>query len=279
MSCSVCLNKEVQGWVSNVRVTRPSISSLYAVLHLVFAIFGVRCCQLCTGCGDSLQTEWVTKTVRKGQLPLRLDVPAFFVWSAWFQIWICTFHFTNLYDWKMLRFQNAFFKNEQRMFASLTERWWKHCLAFLFLFWLYSLFHMHFIFIFSVHHLWSSVSICCSLCTPGPYTRDWMGVLSYSICCAAYTLCFAQCQPLFPNEHENSSQALLFRLGGLRKFCFETDNMIIWFCTNLWSLDTSIRGCMVLMHGRNTDINFLNTLLAQVVMLIISFVICILVLN
>ncbi len=108
MSCSVCLNKEVKGWVSHVRVTRPSISSLYALLHLVFAIFGVRCCQLCTGCGDSLQIEWVTKTLRKGQLPFRRDVPAFSVWSAWFKIWICTFYFTKLMTEKCYIFKMPF---------------------------------------------------------------------------------------------------------------------------------------------------------------------------
>lgn len=78
----------------------PDLASLLFLLSciLFFAIFGVRCCQPCTGCGDSLQIEWVTKTMRKGQLPFRLDVPAFFLWSAWFKIWLCTFYFIELSD-------------------------------------------------------------------------------------------------------------------------------------------------------------------------------------
>lgn len=143
MSCSLCLNKEVQGWVSYVRVTRSSISSLYALLHLVFAIFGVRCCQRGTGCGDSLQIEWVTKTVRKGQLPLKLqlDVPAFF---------------------KVIKLNlNVYFVKHYSYEICSMESF------------LSSSFHSLCCFIFSIHHLCSSVCIFRSLCTCEFYASEW----------------------------------------------------------------------------------------------------------
>lgn len=101
--------------------------------------------------------------------------------------------------------------------------------------WVYFMCHFM-LFFFSVHHFRSS--ICYSVCASESYTREWIGVLSYSICCASYSRCIAQWQPLFPNEHENPSQALSFCLGGMRNFwklSFETDNMIISFCTHYWN--------------------------------------------
>lgn len=143
-------------------------------------------------------------------------------WCAYFfqvigsvqNFWICSFYFIKRSD---------IFKR---------EIWQK--LFFVFLFFVLVKFISCVIscfFFFSVHHFRSS--ICYSVCVSESYTGEWIGVLSYSICCASYSRCIAQWQPLFPNEHENPSQALSFCLGGMRNFwklSFETDNMIISFC-------------------------------------------------
>lgn len=126
----------------------------------------------------------------------------------------------------MLCFQNAFRKlaeavciSNRKMvetFSSFSSSFFLGCVVYFICF--------LFCFSSSLSIFSGPVSICCSLCTP--YTRGWKGVLSFSICCASYTLCIAQCQPLFPNEQENLSQGLLFCSGGLRrlwKLSFDND--------------------------------------------------------